>query len=177
MRDHELAYLHLGLIVRDPDAFVAFEAALRPLARGMLRKLGLTNEDADEVWNDAFLIAIEHAETWKPLGAGLRRMTLTVAHRRGVDRIRREVRMPRVPIEVADVGGQSRDIPLVEATLKALRGCVDRAPGLFARVMEMASRGLTAKEIGRVLDMSEANAAKIRQRARVWFADCLEGVI
>ena len=70
MRDEELAKVHVGVIARDPDALIAFESAVRPLVRGMLRNKRLGYEDADEVWNDAFLVAIEQASTVTPLGVG-----------------------------------------------------------------------------------------------------------
>ena len=55
--------------------------------------------------------------------------------------------------------------------------CVAQAKPLHVQVIEMASRGLTSREISLVLDITEANAAKLRQRARLWFAECLKGVI
>lgn len=177
MRDEELARLHVGLIARDPEALATFEAAMRPLVRGMLRNKGLGDEDADEVWNDAFLVAIERAPGVEPLGLGLRRLVLTVAHHRGVDRIRREAHFPTTSIEQAEGREPDRAAPLDEVKAAAVRRCVDEAKPLFAAVMEMTSRGLTAREIGVILDLTEANAAKIRSRARAWFAECLKGVI
>ncbi len=177
MQAEDLAEIHIGVIARDADALVAFESAIRPLVRGMLRHMRLGDEDADEVWNDAFLVAIEQAATVTPLGLGLRRLAVTVAQRRAIDVIRKQSRHPQATIESADSHDPGRPIPLDEATAGAVRGCVERAKPLHAQVIEMASRGLTAREISVVLDISEANAAKLRQRARTWFAQCLEGVI
>jgi DNA-directed RNA polymerase specialized sigma24 family protein len=177
MGNEDLAAVHVGVIARDPDALVAFESAVRPLVRGMLRHMRLGNEDADEVWNDAFLVAIEQAPSVTPLGVGLRRLAVTVAQRRGIDVIRKRSRHPQTTIEAAEGIYVGLGIPLDEATAGAVRGCVERAKPLHAQVIEMASRGLTAREISVVLDTSEANAAKLRQRARAWFAECLKGVI
>jgi DNA-directed RNA polymerase specialized sigma24 family protein len=178
MRDEELARVHVGVIVRDPDALAAFESAVRPLVRGMLRNMRLAAEDTDEIWNDAFLVTVEMAPTVEPLGVGLRRLALTVAHRRAVDRIRQHVRFPRTSIEEAE-GRRDAGSPLAihETKASAVRRCIDQARPLHAAVMEMASRGLTAREISLVLNITEANAAKVRQRARAWFAECLKGVI
>lgn len=177
MRDEELAKVHVGVIARDPDALIAFESAVRPLVRGMLRNKRLGYEDADEVWNDAFLVAIEQASTVTPLGVGLRRLALAVAHRRAVDLIRKRSRYPQSPIEDAEGREAGHPIPLDEATVDAVRECIERAKPVHVRVTEMVSRGLTAREISLVLDISEANAAKLRQRSRKWFAECLKGVI
>ena len=155
MREEDLAALHVGVIARDPAALTAFEAAVRPLVRGMLRNKGLSDEDADEFWNDAFLVAVERAAAVEPLGIGLRRLALTVAYRRAVDRIRQEVHYPRASIEEAEGQDSGRPIPLSEAAVAEVRRCLDEAKPLHSQVIEMASRGLTAREIGLFLDVTE----------------------
>ena len=177
MRDEELAELHVGLIARSPEAAVAFEAAMRPFVLGYLRKRGLSDEDADEVWNDAFLVAIQRAPTVIPIGIGLRRFVITVAHNRWVDKVRQAHRYPRTSIEEADKQDPGRAARLNDAQVAAVQDCLERAKPIYAAVMEMASRELTAQEIGQILDITKSNASKLRQRARTWFAECLKGVI
>lgn len=66
MTDDDLARLHVRIIAGDPDAYAAFEVAIRPLALGLLRARGVSEADADEAWNTAFLVAIDQARsiTW-----------------------------------------------------------------------------------------------------------------
>lgn len=177
MHDEDLARLHVGLIARDGAALVSFEATMRPVVRGMLRRNGLSDDDADEVWNDAFLEAIERAPTIEPVGVGLRRFVLAVAHNRGVDRIRAAVRSRSASLEVAERPVATHLSQPNEALAAAIRGCLAELKPLHAAVIEMASRGLAASEIALILDISEANAAKIRGRARARMAECLKGVI
>jgi len=177
MRDEALPEIHVGVIAGDPVALAAFEAAVRPMVRGMLRSMRLTAEDADEIWNDAFLVAVQRAADVTPLGVPLRQLALVVARRRAVDRIRRDARYPRAPVEAAEGRQCIRVAALAEHKVEAVRDCLDAAKPIHREVVEMTSRGLTGREIAAILDVSEANAAKLRQRARAWFADCLKGVI
>lgn len=177
MRDEELAEIHVGVIAGDAAALAAFESAVRPIVRGMLRSMRLAAEDADEIWNDAFLVTVQRAAEITPLGVPLRQLALVVARRRAIDRIRREARYPRAPVEAAEGGQTARTAPVDEHKAAVVQDCVHAARHIHREVMEMTSRGLTGSEIATILDLSEANAAKLRQRARAWFADCLKGVI
>ncbi len=102
MTDDELTNLHIRIIAGDNTALPEFEAAMRPLVRGYLRRKGLSDEDADEVWNDTFLIGIGAGVVLEPVGVGLRKFVLRVAHNAAVDRIRWAVAHPEAPLENAE---------------------------------------------------------------------------
>lgn len=177
MNEADLADLHLRIIAGDPDGLAAFEAAMRPLVRGMLRRKGLPDEDADEVWNDAFLAGINRAPFIEPLGTGLRNFVLGVAHNKGVDLIRRAVARPDVPLDPALADPPPSRTASDQRKKERVRDCVQTARPAYAAVMEMAARGMTASEIAAVLGKSEASVAKQRSRAKAWFANCLKGIL
>lgn len=178
MNDDELADLHLRLLAGDPAVLSELDGALRGPVLGVLRAARVTEADAEEVWNDAFLAMIEHAPTLEPLGIGLRRFILRAAHNRGIDRIRGAVSRREVELTAAADSSEAGPVsPMDPERAAAVRRCVAAARPLYAAVIEMTARGLTANEIAAVLDKSEASVAKTRERARRWFADCLSGVI
>jgi DNA-directed RNA polymerase specialized sigma24 family protein len=177
MNDDELAELHLRLIAGDTSVLLAIQTALRGRVLGLLRTSGVADADAEEVWNDAFLAAIERAPTLEPLGIGLRRFLMRVARNRGVDRVRGAINRNEVELDPSDGQRSGRVTPMDPDRAAAVQRCVDAARPVYAAVMEMTARGLTASEIAVVLDKSEVSVAKTRERARRWFADCLSGVI
>jgi DNA-directed RNA polymerase specialized sigma24 family protein len=178
MNDDDLAELHLRLLAGDPSVLSELDDALRGPVLGVLRAVRVPDADAEEVWNDAFLATIEHAPTLEPLGIGLRRFILRAAHNRGIDRIRGAIKRSEVELTVAaDSTGAGHVSPMDPERAAAVHRCVVAARPLYAAVIEMTGRGLTAGEIAAVLDKSEASVAKTRERARRWFADCLSGVI
>jgi DNA-directed RNA polymerase specialized sigma24 family protein len=177
MNDDELAELHLRLIAGDFSVLPSIQTALRGRVLGLLRISGVSDADADEVWNDAFLAAIDRAPTLEPLGIGLRRFVMRVARNRGIDRIRGAMSRNEVELDVTDGQKTGRVTPMDPDRAAAVQRCVEAARPVYAAVMEMTARGLTASEIAVVLDKSEAGVAKTRERARRWFADCLSGVV
>jgi DNA-directed RNA polymerase specialized sigma24 family protein len=177
MNDNELADLHLRLLAGDAAALSELDGALRGPVLGLLRAVRVADADAEEVWNDAFVAMIEHAPTLEPLGLGLRRFILRAAHNRGIDRIRGAINRREVELTATDSSGAGHISPIDPERAAAVQRCLAAARPLYAAVIEMTARGLTAGEIAAVLDKSEAAVAKARERARKWFADCLSGVI
>ncbi len=176
MNDGDLVDLHLRIIAGDPDGLAAFEAAMRPQVRGMLRRKGLFDEDADEVWNDAFLAGIHRAPSIKPLGTGLRTFVLDVAHNKAVDLIRRAAARPVLPLDPVQADPPASRIVSDPRKAAWVRDCVQAARPAYAAVIEMTARGMTASEIAVALGKSEGSVAKLRSRAKAWFANCLKGI-
>jgi RNA polymerase sigma factor (sigma-70 family) len=177
MNDDDLADIHIRIIAGDPNALSDFEARMRPRILGLLRRIKLPEEDADEVWNDAFLAAIVRAPSIEPVGAGLRSFVLEVAHNKAVDRIRRAVAHPVSPLDPAEADPPAGRMASDTRKEGRIRDCIQAARPAYADVMEMTSRGMTANEIAAVLGKSEASVAKLRSRARAWFANCLKGIL
>lgn len=183
MDDADLKRLHIGILAGDVDAQVAFEATVRPYALGIVVRRGLSLDDAEEIWNDAFRVGLERAPTITPPGRRLRAFVLTVTHAAAVDRVRLRKRRNEVDLEGVESEIEVRSTTRPEMTsslsqpvVEALRRCLEAASDLHRNVITMKANSLTAREIGDVLSVTEANAAKIGQRARDWFARCLEGV-
>ncbi len=175
--DDELAELHLRLLAGDTAVLPELERALRGRVIGLLRVAGVADADADEVWNEAFLVMIERAATLEPLGIGLRRFVLRVANNRGIDRIRGVINRREVELPSTELQDPGRVGPMEPARAAAVQRCLETSRPIYAAVIEMTANGLTAGEIAAFLDKSEASVAKTRERARRWFADCLSGVI
>jgi RNA polymerase sigma factor (sigma-70 family) len=178
----DLKRLHIGIIAGDPDSQIAFEAEVRRHAIKIALRPGLSLDDAEEIWNDAFRVGLERAPTITPLGQGLRAFVLTVAHRAAVDRVRLRKRRDEVSlegvepqIEVASTTRRQPASSVPESVRLALRRCLEAASDLHQQVVTMKANSLTAREMADALGVTEANAAKIGQRARAWLARCLEG--
>lgn len=184
MDEAQFKRLHIAIIAGDPDAQFQFEAEVRPFALGIAIKRGLPLEDAQEVWNDAFKATLDRAATITPLGRPLRAFALSVAQRASVDRVRLRQRHQETPLEAAEVelgaralraGESPESLPVT--VVAAINRCLDAASVVHREVMTMVANRLTAREIGQLLAVTEANAAKLSQRARAWFRTCLEGVV
>lgn len=185
MNDHDLTRLQIGIIAGDPAAQVAFEAEIRPYALAIATRRGLPLEDAEEIWNDAFRVGLERAPSIMLPGRRLRAFMLSVVHAAAVDRVRLRRRRREADLEgaepeieaLATMHSAPPRSSLSAAVATAVRGCVEGASELHRQVMTMAANSLTAREIATVLGITEPNAAKIRQRARAWFARCLEELV
>ena len=184
MDDAELKRLHVAIIAGDPVAQVEFEAAVRPYAFSIVRRRGLSIDDAQDLWNEAFQFGLEQAPTVTPVGRPLRAFILHVVHTKAVDLVRLRSRRGDVGLEAAEPAlelAAARTRPLVttisDVVATALNRCLEAASQIHRDVMTMMANGLPASEIAALLGLSEANAAKLRQRSRAWFKACLEGVI
>lgn len=184
MDDAGLKRLHVGIIAGELPAQVTFEREVRPYALGIATRRGLSLDDAEEIWNDAFRVGLERAPTITPHGSRLRAFVLSVVHSASVDLVRlrkrrNEVEFEGAQTEIDAISAMRRESEssLSQAILDALNRCLDTASAIHRDVITMASNSLTAREIASALAVTEANAAKIRQRARAWFARCLEGVV
>lgn len=180
MNDDEFRRIHVAIIAGDTAAQQAFEAAVRPYALGIVTQRGLPIEDAEEIWNDALRVGLERAAKIKPIGKPLRAFVLSVAHAAAVDRVRARMRRKEVSLGVietttgvASIGPGDLKNSLSDAVVAAIKRCVATATRLHREAITMAANGLTAREIAQALGVTEANAAKIRQRARDWFRNCL----
>src|SRR4051794_14321568 len=128
MDDLELSRVHVGVIARDHESLIAFEGHLRSRAIWRARRVGLSNEDAEEVWQDVFLSAVDRAPYLVPLGRSLRNYALTAVHHASVDRVRARVRRGEVSLEMEDSDARWRlrgsgASSVSEATADALRRC------------------------------------------------------
>lgn len=180
MDKEELVRIHVGVIARDHDSLVAFEAHLRSRAIGRARRVGLPDEDAEEVWQDVFVSVVERATNLEPLGQSLVNYTLTSVHNASVDRVRARARREDVSIDVSDPDDEWRLLGSGSSAISdemagALRRCLETLGLARSRVVEMVARGLSAPEIAQVVDKSPAAVAKIWQRGRDFLKQCLGG--
>lgn len=168
---------HLAIIAGLGSGIASLDEILRGRVLRMLVHKGVHPDDAEEAWNDALLAAAEDAPDLLPLGLGLKKFAIRVAHRRGIDAMRRASSHPQTELPEELSSGFLAAPSIDEATARRVNDCLEAAPNDYAAVAEMASRGLAASEIAAVIDKNEANAAKIRSRALAWLRRCLEGLL
>ena len=168
---------HLAIIAGLASGIASLDEILRARVLRMLVGKGVDRDDAEEAWNDALLAAARDAPDLVPLGLGLKKFAIKVAHRRGIDAMRRVSSRSQTDLPEELSSGTSAASSLDEATTRRVNDCLEAAPNDYAAVAEMASRGLAASEIAAVIDKTEANAAKIRSRALAWLRRCLEGLL
>ena len=77
--------IHERIIVGDPVALAAWQDATKPAVVAYVRKKGLSLDDADEIWNDAFYATIQRAPTLERDGSSLRRFAFGVVRHKAVD--------------------------------------------------------------------------------------------
>src|SRR5690242_3976839 len=80
---------HLAIISGLESGTASLDEILRGRVLRMLVGKGVGPDDAEEAWNDALLAAARDAPDLVPLGLGLKKFALKVAHRRGIDAMRR----------------------------------------------------------------------------------------
>ena len=180
MDDAELARIHIGVIARDHDSLVAFEAFMRGRAVRSAKRFNLPDEDVEEIWQDVFLNVVDRAPGLEPLGRSLVRYTLTAVHNSAVDRVRVKARRGDMSLEATDPDAEWRlrgsgASSISDGYLELLHRCLEAVGLTGARVLEMVARGMTAAEIAIVIDKSPAAAAKVWQRARDFMQQCLGG--
>ena len=169
--DKALAFNVAG--VRDPDdaelaraatkdraAFAAIYERHRTPVYRYLRARTATEADAQDLTAITFERAMAAIHRFQPVGGGMVAWLIRIARNAHADSLRKQRR---------EGSGATRDAaePAIEAADEAvvLRSLVERLPGAQRDAIQLRfAAGLTAREIGGVLDISEAAAQKQIER-------------
>lgn len=139
-----------------------------------LRLLGCSPEEADDLVQDTFLVALRKGlDDREPAAAAtwLRR----VARYLWLDRVRRTLRRGEVAwADAADLAWDPDDRG-GSAWLEALRQCLDGLDGRSARVVELRYREKRSRaEVAHALGMRENGVKTLIQRLRRGLRECVE---
>ena len=113
-------------------------------------------DDAHDAWSETFLAALRAYPDLAP-GSNVRGWLVTIAHRKGIDRIRSNARTPRPTGELPDPGvwdAPAEPDPDLGAAVQAL------PPKQRAAVVYRYLADLSYAEIGDLLDSNEAAARR-----------------
>lgn len=179
------AQLHLRMLARDEQAFALWSDRLFPYVFAMLRKKGLTKEEAEDAAQEAFFRTCQRLfeePPLTPLGLGPRKYLFAAARNRRADVL--EERAKR---------GQTVDPALVEHLLRApdepeevepeetpalrkLRECLAKAPERHAKILRLYYLEFAStKEIAAAFNIKPGSAYETRARAERWLSACMEG--
>lgn len=154
----------------DHAALTAIYRDVAPLVLGYLRSNRVI--DADDVGGDVFVSLVQKISTFEGSEHQFRSWLLTITHRRMVDHIRREVRVPE-PTPIDDrVHTATREPPSTERDALANLASQDLTDAMDALsplqrsvVMLRVLADLTVPEIARVMDKPESAVKALLRRA------------
>lgn len=165
--------LHERIILLDPEAIAAWQDRIAPQLLGWLRRRGVLDTEAEEIWNDVLLATVRAAPGLHPRGASLRRYAYGVARRQQADRYRR----PRLDTAVLadDTRAVRPPAPPDPVRIAALRGCLDRASPQHRLIVELMDAGADTAEIAQVLGIAPGSVYQVWRRAKAALRACMEG--
>lgn len=169
--------LYERIIAKDPSAIVEWQDATKPkVMRYVVQTIGLSPEDAEDVWNDAMYETLIKAPALEPGEASLRRWVFRVARNKAID-LRR-----RAPEEAVSFEDGHVEEPMVRSTvtpdarrIAALRQCLETLAERYRVALEMKTAGAEASEIAMVLGIAETSVYKVIQRMRASMQTCITG--
>lgn len=169
--------LHERIIANDPSAVAEWQDATKPKVIGYVQNLGLSPEDAEEVWNDAMYETILKAPSLEISGSSLRRWAFRVAHHKAVDRRRRADKKPPLSLDEGIL-----DEALVKPVtgpdprrIEALQHCLEALGERYRTALRLRTDGIDAAEVADVLGIAEGSVYKLVQRAKQMMQQCITG--
>lgn len=152
--------LRARLAAGDADALGEIYDMYAPLVHGLARRVAGDTEAARDVTQEVFAGLWEHPLAFDPERGSLRGWLATLAHRRAVDWVRREVRRrrPPEPETPADPAGADEAV-LASELASGVKRSLDALPPPMRDVLELAYyRGLTYREVAVALGIPEGTA-------------------
>lgn len=144
--------------VADRGAFAAIYERYRTPVYRYLRARSASDDEAEELAAMAFERALQAIHRFQPVGGGMAAWLIRIARNVHLDQIRHAARGGSA------VAQQATNATDAEGDV-ILRALVDALPATQRDAIQLRfAAGLTAREIGRVLDISEAAAQKQVER-------------
>jgi RNA polymerase sigma-70 factor (ECF subfamily) len=148
---------------QDPQAFLEIYERYRTAVFRYLRSRTTSDDDAGELSAITFERALTGIHRFRPSGGGLAAWLLRIARNAHIDATRRRSGSSRAP-ETAGHRAPAPDSPGVEDQI-ILRSLVDALPDTQRDAIRLRFAAvMTAREIGRVLGISEEAAQKQLER-------------
>jgi RNA polymerase sigma-70 factor (ECF subfamily) len=143
--------------VEDRQAFAAIYERYRIPVYRYLRARTASDDDAEELAAVTFERALQAIHRFRPAGGGMVAWLVRIARNAHLDRVRHDARDATAPRDSINATAVDDDV--------ILRTLVDALPGSQREAIQLRfAAGLTAREIGRVLEITEAAAQKQIER-------------
>jgi RNA polymerase sigma factor (sigma-70 family) len=186
------AELHVGILAGDEGAMRRWHDRVMPVVRRVLRRKGIPDEDAEEIFDDVFVSTIRHAVTITPLGSGLRPYILGAAWRKIADHFEAaKARVETVPLRDDDASAEApglrdpvaavaiaRSVHVtidVSPAARRLQECLERVKPGVRRLAELWMDESTDHEIAEALGIAKTSVRKYVQRMKAALQRCIEG--
>ena len=152
----------------DPEAFARLYQRHRLVVFRYVRARGFGDDDASDLAALAFERALTRIDRYRPGSSGFLPWLLVIARNAAVDAHRRSATAARLgPFRtVGEWGPDPADLVLQDEADRALAARVRSLPPRYREVITLRfAAGLSAREIGEVINRSEAASAKLVSRA------------
>ncbi len=152
----------------DPEAFGRLYHRHRVAVFRYLRARGVGEEDASDLAALTFERALARIDRFRPGGTGFLAWLFVIARNAAIDAHRRRTVAGRFAFMAREPewGPSAEDLVIRDETDRLLAEHIRSLPPQFREVIILRfAAGLTAREIGQVLDRTEAASAKLVGRA------------
>lgn len=173
------AELHALMLAGDEAALAAWETRVRPDVLRMLANDGTTPEDAEEIWQEAFLATWARLMKDPPLtppGESLRAYAFRVASNIcGRMRTARARSIETVPLlDETDEPTATAIASVDSARVLALRECVEQGTERVGLVARLLMEQLSRRQLAKALGIAETSVGQIVARTKMVLAECIE---
>lgn len=174
------AELHTLILAGDEAALAAWEDRVRPDVLRMLANDGTAPEDAEEIWQEAFLATWARLMKEPPLnppGESLRAYVFRVASNIcGRNRAARARSIETVPlIDETDEPTTAGVATMDSVRVRALRDCLEQGSERVRLVAGLLMEQISRPQFAKALGIAETSVGQIVVRTKMVLADCIEG--
>jgi RNA polymerase sigma factor (sigma-70 family) len=170
--------IHERIIAQDPGAIAAWQEAIMPrVMRNLRYQRGLSEEDAEEVWNDVLLAVVNEAPKLVVDGSSLRKFAFVVARNKAADKWRRDHHRDDASLDV-DSAYESLTKPQSkpdERRIKALLDCLEGLKPKYRLILDLQQHGYSASEMVPALGIKVSSVSQTLKRAKDMMAECVTG--
>lgn len=170
--------IHERIIAQDPGAIAIWQEAIMPrVLRNLQYQRGLSEQDAEEVWNDVLLTVVNEAPKLAVDGSSLRRFAFIVARNKAVDKLRRDHHRDHVSLDV-ESAFESLTKPQMkpdERRIKALLDCLEGLKPRYRLTLDLQQHGYSANEMAPALGIKVGSVSQTLKRAKDMMAECVTG--
>jgi RNA polymerase sigma factor (sigma-70 family) len=172
--------LHTLILAGDEAALAAWEDRIRPDVLRMLANDGTKPEDAEEIWQEAFLATwrrLFNAPPLEPPGESLRAYAFRVASNlRAKQRVAANRSIATVPLFDETDEPVGRPIATADsARVRVLRECLETGTERVRLVAEMLMEQISRRQLAAALGIAESSVGTIVARTKAILAKCIEG--
>lgn len=158
-----LVYLQMIETPEDKTKFEKLYDAYRSVMYHVAAEIVKNEYEAEDVVHNAFVSIAENIQKIDdPMSKKSRAYVITITENKAIDDYRRRRHHTEVPFDEESVG-----IQIDETMRHMVVFCFSRLPGRYRNVLSLKYwHGFDNREIGRMMHLSEANTAKLIQRAK-----------